>query len=51
MSASKRRARGRAIITSPIARVHDVAERAWLKAFLDDWLTRMPRSVMSEAAE
>jgi len=31
--------------------VHDVAERAWLKAFLDDWLTRMPRSVMSEAAE
>jgi GMP synthase (glutamine-hydrolysing) len=31
--------------------VHDVTERAWLKAFLDDWLTRMPRSVMSEAAE
>jgi GMP synthase (glutamine-hydrolysing) len=31
--------------------VHDVAERAWLKAFLDDWLTRMPHSVMSEAAE
>jgi GMP synthase (glutamine-hydrolysing) len=31
--------------------VHDVTERAWLKAFLDDWLTRMPRSVLSEAAE
>ena len=31
--------------------IHDVIERAWLKAFLDDWLTRMPRSVMSEAAE
>lgn len=31
--------------------VHDVTERAWLKAFLDDWLARMPRSVMSEAAE
>ena len=31
--------------------IHDVTERAWLKAFLDDWLTRMPRSVMSEAAE
>jgi GMP synthase (glutamine-hydrolysing) len=31
--------------------VHDVTERAWLKAFLDGWLTRMPRSVMSEAAE
>ncbi|WP_291869208.1 glutamine amidotransferase [Bradyrhizobium sp.] len=31
--------------------VHDFAERAWLKHFLDNWLTRMPRSVMSEAAE
>ncbi len=31
--------------------IHDVTERAWLKTFLDDWLTRMPRSVMSEAAE
>jgi GMP synthase (glutamine-hydrolysing) len=31
--------------------IHDVTERAWLKAFLDDWLTRMPRSVLSEAAE
>ena len=31
--------------------VHDVAERAWLKAFLDDWLTRMPRAAMLEAAE
>ena len=31
--------------------IHDVIERAWLKAFLDDWLTRMPLSVMSEAAE
>jgi GMP synthase (glutamine-hydrolysing) len=31
--------------------VHDVTERAWLKAFIDGWLTRMPLSVMSEAAE
>jgi GMP synthase (glutamine-hydrolysing) len=31
--------------------IHDVAERAWLKAFLDGWLARMPLSVMSEAAE
>jgi GMP synthase (glutamine-hydrolysing) len=31
--------------------IHDVIERAWLKHFLDDWLARMPRSVMSEAAE
>jgi GMP synthase (glutamine-hydrolysing) len=31
--------------------IHDVAERAWLKQFLDGWLTRMPSSVMSEAAE
>jgi len=31
--------------------VHDVAERAWLKAFLDDWLMRMPRAAMLEAAE
>src|SRR4249919_416600 len=31
--------------------VHDVAERAWLKAFIDGWLKRMPRSIMSEAAE
>lgn len=31
--------------------LHDAAERAWLKHFLDDWLTRMPLSVMSEAAE
>ncbi|MDE2329917.1 MAG: glutamine amidotransferase [Bradyrhizobium sp.] len=30
---------------------HDVTERAWLKRFLDGWLTRMPMSVMSEAAE
>jgi len=31
--------------------VHDVTERAWLKQFLDGWLARVPRSVMSEAAE
>ena len=31
--------------------VHDVAERAWLKHFIDGWLARMPVSVMSEAAE
>ena len=31
--------------------IHDVVERAWLKHFLDDWLARMPTSVMSEAAE
>lgn len=31
--------------------IHDVAERAWLKAFLDGWLARMPLPVMSEAAE
>ena len=31
--------------------VHDVTERAWLKQFLDGWLARKPRSVMSEAAE
>ena len=31
--------------------VHDMTERAWLKQFLDGWLARVPRSVMSEAAE
>jgi GMP synthase (glutamine-hydrolysing) len=31
--------------------VHDVTERAWLRRFLDGWLTRMPLSVMWEAAE
>ncbi len=31
--------------------IHDVAERIWLKHFLDDWLVRMPSSVMSQAAE
>ena len=31
--------------------VHDVTERAWLRQFLDDWLARMPSSIMSEAAE
>jgi GMP synthase (glutamine-hydrolysing) len=30
---------------------YDVAERAWLKRFLDGWLSRVPASVMSEAAE
>jgi GMP synthase (glutamine-hydrolysing) len=31
--------------------VHDVAERAWLKQFIDGWLARVPLPVMSEAAE
>jgi GMP synthase (glutamine-hydrolysing) len=31
--------------------VYDVAERAWLKQFIEGWLKRMPRSIMSEAAE
>ena len=31
--------------------MHDVAERAWLKQFIDGWLKRMPMSIMSEAAE
>ena len=31
--------------------MHDVAERAWLKQFIDGWLKRMPCSIMSEAAE
>jgi len=30
---------------------HDVAERTWLKHFLDDWLARAPEAVMAEAAE
>ena len=31
--------------------VYDVAERVWLKAFIDGWLARMPRSIVSQAAE
>ena len=31
--------------------VHDVIERAWLKAFLDGWLARTPSLAMLEAAE
>ena len=31
--------------------IHDVTERAWLKAFLDGWLTRMPMPMMAQAAE
>jgi len=31
--------------------MRDLAERAWLKNFIDGWLTRMPRVIMSEAAE
>jgi GMP synthase (glutamine-hydrolysing) len=31
--------------------MRDVAERAWLKNFIDGWLTRMPRLILSEAAE
>ena len=34
-----------------IARCMTSTERAWLKAFLDGWLARMPLSIMSEAAE
>ena len=30
---------------------HDVAERAWLKQFLDGWLSRVPDLVMVQAAE
>ena len=40
----------------PVLAVHDVTERAWLKAFLDGWLARMPHLadtglVMAQAAE
>ncbi len=45
------RARARATSISKIARCYDVAERAWLKRFLDGWLSRVPASVMAEAAE
>ena len=31
--------------------MRDVIERAWLKDFVDGWLTRMPSVVLSEAAE
>ena len=31
--------------------IHDVAERAWLAAFIDGWLKREPRAVLAEAAE
>ena len=31
--------------------VHDVTERAWLKQFVDGWLTRGPVSAMAQAAE
>ena len=31
--------------------MHDVAERAWLKNFIDGWFTRVPHSIMAEAAE
>ncbi len=30
---------------------YDVAERVWLKQFLDGWLSRVPEAVMAEAAE
>ena len=30
---------------------YDVAERAWLKQFLDGWLSRVPDVVMAQAAE
>jgi GMP synthase (glutamine-hydrolysing) len=31
--------------------IHDVAERAWLKTFLDGWLARVPMPMMAQAAE
>jgi len=31
--------------------VYDVADAPWLKAFVDGWLARMPRSIASQAAE
>lgn len=31
--------------------VHDVAERAWLKHFIDGWIARVPQPVMLQAAE
>jgi GMP synthase (glutamine-hydrolysing) len=31
--------------------LHDVAERAWLAAFIDGWLAREPLAVLAEAAE
>jgi GMP synthase (glutamine-hydrolysing) len=31
--------------------MYDFAERAWLKQFIGGWLARMPRAIMSEAAE
>jgi len=31
--------------------VHDVTERAWLKHFIGDWLTRPPIPVLAQAAE
>jgi GMP synthase (glutamine-hydrolysing) len=30
---------------------YDVVERAWLKHFLDGWLSRVPDVTMAEAAE
>jgi GMP synthase (glutamine-hydrolysing) len=31
--------------------MHDVAERAWLKHFVEGWLARVPQAVMAQAAE
>jgi GMP synthase (glutamine-hydrolysing) len=31
--------------------VHDMAERAWLRDFLDNWLARMPQVALAQAAE
>ena len=31
--------------------VYDVAERAWLKQFIDGWLARMPHLITAQAAE
>jgi GMP synthase (glutamine-hydrolysing) len=31
--------------------MHDVAERAWLAAFIDGWLKRKPCAALAEAAE
>ncbi len=31
--------------------VHDVAERIWLKHFLDGWLAGVPMPLLAQAAE
>ena len=45
----------RGVTLDPTARrlgaCYDVSERAWLKHFLDGWLSRVPDVTMAEAAE